>query len=88
MKVDPSSISIYPNPAKDNISIYFNDFEGNNPVDVSIFNINGKLIMHKVINDENHITIKINKFLTSGMYFIRVQSNIKTIIQKLIINEN
>jgi uncharacterized protein YjdB/beta-glucanase (GH16 family) len=83
-----SSISIYPNPAKEKVFIDFNGFNENEPVDIRILDITGKLIFYKEYINENPITIKFDKLLKDGIYFIRVQNDKNMITQKLIINEN
>jgi uncharacterized protein YjdB len=86
--VGSGSISIYPNPAKDKVSIDFNGFNENEPVDIRIIDINGKLIFYKEYINEKSITVKFDKRFKGGIYFIRVQNNKNVITQKLIINEN
>lgn len=86
--VGSGSISIYPNPANEKVSIDFNGFNENEPVDVRILDITGKLIFYKEYINENPITVKFDKRFKCGIYFIRVQNDKNMITQKLIINEN
>jgi len=86
--VGSGSISIYPNPAIEKVSIDFNGFNENETVDIRIFDITGKLIFNKEYLNDNPMTIKFDKLFKDGIYFIRVQNDMKIITQKLIINEN
>lgn len=86
--VSSGSISIYPNPAKDKVSIDFNGFNENEPINVRIIDTTGKLIFYKEYINEKPLTVKFDRRLRCGIYFIRVQNNKNVITQKLIINEN
>ncbi|MEM6515180.1 MAG: FG-GAP-like repeat-containing protein [Bacteroidota bacterium] len=73
-----SDLAIYPNPVKDMLYIKTKG----NVVDkvASVFDINGKLIFsHKLTND----TLDVSK-LNSGIYFLRLESQGKTMRKKFI----
>ncbi|MCK5846935.1 MAG: C10 family peptidase [Bacteroidales bacterium] len=81
-KIDP--YIIYPNPTKDYIHISNN---GINPIeDISIFSINGKLIIRSPQNDLNRTNIEIDlQGLSEGIYFIHIKDKETVFVKKLII---
>ncbi|HEY3369485.1 MAG TPA: T9SS type A sorting domain-containing protein, partial [Prolixibacteraceae bacterium] len=76
----PGKVSIYPNPAKDRLSIY-SGFQFNK---VEIFSLNGS----KVFQHENPATQSsmLNLHLDSGMYVLRISSEQYFASSKLLIN--
>lgn len=72
---------VYPNPAKDYISI---KALGNNLEDtqVKIISVNGVLV-HELSYTGDKINID---FLDSGIYFVEIQEGVKTVTSKLIVN--
>lgn len=72
-------ISVYPNPAKDRISIV-GELEID---DVEIYNINGQLVQKQEIsNQNNELTIG---NLSSGLYLIRISSGENSTIKKIVV---
>jgi hypothetical protein len=61
--------SIYPNPAKDIITV---DLDSKNTSLVSIFSVDGKLISEKNITQKDNIDIH---NLTKGVYLLKVSNN-------------
>ncbi|MFO0357664.1 MAG: choice-of-anchor V domain-containing protein [Sphingobacteriaceae bacterium] len=82
-----NGFKFFPNPAVDNISVYYNLVESGD-VNVELVGINGKLV--SVLLNEKQQAGAINKNLNipssvaSGVYFLRVNHNGKNISQKLI----
>lgn len=75
-----SSISMYPNPAKDLVSI--NAFD---TIDsVSVINVLGQIVLTKVVNS-NNFSLDISE-LKSGQYFLSLESNDAKVVKKLIKN--
>ena len=75
------AINIYPNPAKDNITIANNS---NNSIDqISIYNALGKMV-YNTFTTQN--SIDISNFNT-GIYLVQFNSNKKTVTKKLIIQK-
>ncbi|MGC1391520.1 MAG: T9SS type A sorting domain-containing protein [Bacteroidales bacterium] len=71
---------IYPNPAKDNITI-----TSSSDIDkVEITSLNGIIVKTQTSPSEDN-TIKMNLFLPSGIYLARIYSKGKTSIEKLIV---
>ena len=77
-------IRVYPNPASETISIQFAE-QVNYPVEVTFFNLSGRLLSEALIDSKN------NQFdisnLPSGIYFIRVIIDQEIITQKFIKNQ-
>jgi len=72
-------ISIYPNPAKDKITIEISD--GNSVNNIEIFDISGKLILSQTILMKNNFGIS---SLEPGIYIIKVSGNSGVFIGKVI----
>lgn len=76
-----TGISLYPNPAKNTISI---DKGENDLVFVSIYNIMGQLLLQKTLNSDNsHIDIS---HLQKGMYIIDLKNEKGNCLKKFIKN--
>ena len=73
---DYSALSIYPNPASNELHI--NTIK---KIDVTIYNMLGKLVISKSV-DANH-TIQISA-LKPGIYLVKIASNGKTSQHRLI----
>ena len=74
---------IYPNPAKDKITIINN---GNLSVktQISIFNVTGQQVLSEIYNNQNQIEINVNSF-SEGIYLLKIQTNDGMVIKKLVI---
>ncbi len=71
-----SSLTYYPNPVKDNLNLVLN-LQKNAMVDVSILNITGQEIMrnsYSLPEGSNNLALNMSD-LSSGMYFIRINTN-------------
>lgn len=76
-------ISIFPNPANNNLYIRNNSYI--NLKDVSIYDVNGRLISIIDVNESSRLkTIDISS-LSSGMYFINIKAEDASLTKKLII---
>ena len=67
---DFNSISIYPNPADNFIYIRYQNIL---PDSYKIFDLNGRLVYSKIIDNENDLEINIGSF-ERGLYFISINS--------------
>ena len=77
-----SKVSLFPNPAKDNITI--NNLKGNEVIRMTT--IEGKVI-HEVVNsDAEKITIDLNDF-TNGIYLVSVTGSNTRYKEKVVINK-
>ena len=65
-----NSISIYPNPADNFIYIRYQNIL---PESFKIFDLNGRLINSKIINNEDDLEINVSTF-ERGLYFISISS--------------
>ena len=67
---DFNSISIYPNPADNFIYIRYQNIL---PESYKIFDLNGRLVNSKIIDNEDDLEINIGSF-ERGLYFISINS--------------
>jgi hypothetical protein len=74
-----SNVTIYPNPATDNVLI---DFNNNFSKTIEFFDLTGRLLISKT-TDEAKTQIKINE-LKNGVYYVRTRCNEQTFVTKLI----
>ncbi len=73
-------IVIYPNPATDQIRI---DVVSNETVDISVFDISGKLILEKEITQNKNLVDV--SYLNKGIYFIQAKADNRISTKKLLI---
>ena len=66
-----NSLILFPNPAEDFIQIKYDYLI---PENYSIIDINGRLIMSRIIFSENDLLIDVRDF-EKGLYFIKLESN-------------
>ncbi len=78
-----SKISIYPNPASDNIVIS-NTQNTTDKVLISILNFEGKLVKYNSFQNQDLIRLDVST-LAKGIYTLKVQSNDEIIIKKIVI---
>jgi photosystem II stability/assembly factor-like uncharacterized protein len=75
-----NSLIIFPNPAKNKITISSSAITGN--TQLSIFNVNGeKVLERQLTNNETQIDISV---LPRGVYFVRVQNEKMVEVRKMI----
>ena len=75
--------SVFPNPAKETITISLEEIETKN-FNIKVFDILGKQIMETKSNQET-ITIDVSNF-SKGVYFLNVSTNKENAIKKIILN--
>lgn len=75
-------IIVYPNPAQDFIKIRFPE---NKIASVSVFNTNGQQKLNKILYNKNN-TLETGR-LGTGLYFIRIETDGRTITEKIIIQK-
>ncbi|MEM5566071.1 T9SS type A sorting domain-containing protein [Psychroserpens sp. AS72] len=86
LSVDDSSFitfEMFPNPAKDVVTIRLNANSFGN-VTVNIIDLQGKLILEQHISEGNNLELDIAD-LQSGLYFVKLNVNNKSLVKKLII---
>lgn len=84
------SISLFPNPAKDQFSVKFNSTDNGN-VTAKIYSICGQEIESLVVNKEFNAGVTTLNFdlqnrIPAGVYFVQLNYNSKKITRKLIID--
>ena len=80
---DNVQFSMFPNPANDLVTIRLNANNFGN-VTVNIIDLQGKLILEQHISEGNTMELDIAD-LQSGLYFVKLNANNKSLIKKLII---
>ena len=79
-----NGVNIHPNPFENEINLDFN-VENVETVTVQIFNISNQLIHSKVLNISEGInSYKLKTNLSSGVYFMHINMNDKTWVEKII----
>ncbi len=73
------TINIYPNPSSDYINIEFADGDDSKDLQLSVYDMQGRLVNDALRSVKNNLWISNN--LEAGMYLLKVQNNI-TIISK------
>jgi Secretion system C-terminal sorting domain len=73
----------FTNPVKNNIlSVYCNDLPNN--ATISIFSIEGKPILSKVVFDKNYIDLDLSS-CTNGLYLMQIESPTFRIVKKIVL---
>ncbi len=81
--IDKKQLSVFPNPAKDWLSI---NYESNSFVRICLLNISGEVIRSIDPYDSNGtLRYQIPQELPKGIYFIRLQTNNRTEIQRFVL---
>ena len=79
-----NNFNIYPNPSKNVFNIKFSEPTGFN---LNVTNLTGQVIISEEEIKPNQNSYKLNMSnYTSGIYFLNIETNGKTIIKKLILN--
>lgn len=84
-----NDMQIYPNPAKDHITLQFNN-PTSNPVEIKLFDLQGKLVDVLFLKTEFSgllvRTFSLNKINGGGIYFVKLTSGDTVAYQKIVIN--
>lgn len=78
-----NSYVLFPNPTKDNFSIQLNSKFLNDKTYLEIYNTLGQKVYHQNIITEN---TQIPFYQNTGIYLVKIKSNDKIIVKKLIVN--
>ncbi len=78
------NFSIFPNPVTEIVKLKFNK-SINDQISVSIYNIQGKLILNSKKTLQNNTIQLSTSSLKSGMYFLKVNDGVNEVTQKLIV---
>ena len=80
-RINASSISVYPNPTNNLISIS-SDL---NPItSIELYDLQGRIIQHKVISNLTKVELRLESY-KSGIYILRVHSNDMIYNEKIIL---
>ena len=71
--VKNDNISIYPNPASNEINIIIENVDVRD-IQIEVLNVLGELVFERTDKNNNHSTIDVSK-LSTGIYFIRINKN-------------
>lgn len=77
-----TTIHVFPNPAKEKITIYFDETILNNRV--SVFDAQGKIITQQTFINETEATLN-TETLLPGIYFVQIQNETTSVVKKLVI---
>ncbi len=75
-------ISVYPNPASDQVNIVLSNSTEN--VSVSLYDTMGRIVVDKVTSEENRIELNISG-IASGVYYLKIFIAENSVVKKLII---
>jgi uncharacterized protein YjdB len=76
-----SSVKIYPNPARDRISIY----SESDISSVSVMDLTGKIVIKQLFNQQKNISFNLNH-IQKGIYIVNIEAGKEFLIKKLIID--
>lgn len=78
--IDASSLSIYPNPANENMIIELNDARLSDAAVISIYDLNGRVVKHENLSFQGGRTAVKTSGLKDGLYTIMIkdQNNVYT----------
>ncbi len=83
-----SSITVFPNPAKQNLFVSFNSAD-ENPVDLNVFSADGKLIQTKTERrlsaGENVINLELNEWMKTGVYILEITTDGKKVTRRFVV---
>ncbi len=84
--ISENPITVFPNPVDDILHIKFNNDEGCQYIDISLYSIEGKLIDHQYYN-QNELIQEISystNHISSGVYFFNFKTNSGSFRKKII----
>lgn len=76
------SMSLYPNPANNNVKLDITGVNGN--VNCTILDMSGRVVYSQSINAEEATTINVSNF-AKGAYFVRITNHEFTKVEKLVV---
>jgi len=80
-----SAINIYPNPANNNININLSSIKQDKIV-ITLFDVTGKMVMNQQVNGGTITALDVTN-LSTGIYYITVQTNDNLFKNKISINK-
>lgn len=81
-----NTISIFPNPAINNVTLAIESQEPTNNVNITIYSISGQVVYSQVVNiiDDFNLSIPVSKW-NKGVFLVRIGNDANAVIKKLII---
>lgn len=79
------AVNVWPNPAKDNVTVQLSKTEGK--VSYKVMDINGKTVLSGTKNPENSAITISTESLAGGVYTVHVQSGVYSKTAKVVINK-
>ncbi|WP_297090037.1 CARDB domain-containing protein [uncultured Draconibacterium sp.] len=79
-------VSMYPNPSSGMVNIKFGDV-GTNNIELFVYNINGARILHKQYMPSELIRFDLADKV-SGIYFVKIISDDREVVKKLVLKKN
>jgi endoglucanase len=76
-----SEIQVYPNPTNGNFTIQIPEADENEKVDISIFDLQGRLVYENSVNSQDRISI--NTVLGKGIYLLKINCRKSVYTHKL-----
>ena len=82
-----SQLNIFPNPAKDFITVKSVDFVDSSPVEINLCSLNGKTVMEKSFTETtaHSVKIKLDIGIANGMYLLKVRNSENSYTDKILV---
>ena len=77
--ISPIEISLYPNPAKQNIVVKLNEF---NKASLTVYDLSGRLILNKNL-DSSLTNLNVSGFAT-GVYLFKIKTDKGEVIKRIV----
>ena len=81
-----NNISIYPNPAKTNLTIDFSKYNDDMPCYLTLVDITGRIVYQENISDKKKYEMNLERF-DNGMYFVMIRTSNSEYATKLFIQK-
>jgi len=78
------SVSVYPNPATDYVTIAFKNISNNDFTTVKLTDLTGKVVYANIVSEDKNVMVETNSF-AKGIYILNISNESKNFNQKLII---
>jgi hypothetical protein len=81
-----NSVSVYPNPAVDNVTVSIESEVSQNNLNVSVYSLTGSVIYSQTVNVLNKTTLEIPVLgWNHGMYLVRIGNDANSVVKQLVI---
>ena len=80
--MDLSSVSLYPNPSENTISVYVKDYKLDM---IEVLDLQGRVLLESEVLEQKNVVSSFNiKSLANGMYMMRVTSGNESVVLKFV----